>query len=530
MFLRLSSSALAIGLATAPAAFALTPDEVWTAWKTYYSSSGYTVTEGSRDLAGETLTVKDVALNYDADGTKVVMTVPQIVLQGAGDGSVRTTSSESMPMRIETVDADQKPIVIDLTLSAPGMEVVSSGDGTKRTDKSTAPNLTVTVDKIDLADDPDLTNVGSVTFTDTVSETATDDGKTYTSTGTSAKVAFAADVTQPDGSFKADGTIDAVSADGAITLPEGGISNFADNMAAALKSGMAMNGTVKFGQAQFKFDFSQAAKDDVPASQGSATGSSATTEVTFRMAENGLGYQGATTGVDASITDSQMPAPVAYKLDSGTFDVQFPLAKSDTPAPFKVAYSLGNLTLADSVWDLFDPSKKLPRTPANLDLDVTGLAKVNKDLLDPATLEPAATDPAGTTDPATGTAPSVAPPGEPADAATADAGMPVDPTEITINNFSLDAVGAKVSAEGALKAPDGGTIQTPVGTVNARLEGVNGLIDALTAMGLVPPEQVQGFRMMLAMFAKPGEGTDVLTSELEFKEDGSILANGQQIK
>jgi len=59
---------------------------------------------------------------------------------------------------------------------------------------------------------------------------------------------------------------------------------------------------------------------------------------------------------------------------------------------------------------------------------------------------------------------------------------------------------------------------------------VNGLIDKLAAAGLVPQEQVQGFRMMLAMFAKPADGADSLVSEIEFREGGQVFANGQQIK
>ena len=37
-------------------------------------------------------------------------------------------------------------------------------------------------------------------------------------------------------------------------------------------------------------------------------------------------------------------------------------------------------------------------------------------------------------------------------------------------------------------------------------------------------------RMMLAMFTQPGESSDSLASEIEFREGGQIFANGQQIK
>ena len=70
----------------------------------------------------------------------------------------------------------------------------------------------------------------------------------------------------------------------------------------------------------------------------------------------------------------------------------------------------------------------------------------------------------------------------------------------------------------------------PVGTVSARYEGLNGLIDTLVAMGVISQDEVMGYRMMLTMFARPAEGTDVLTTELQFNEGGEIIANGQKIK
>ena len=58
----------------------------------------------------------------------------------------------------------------------------------------------------------------------------------------------------------------------------------------------------------------------------------------------------------------------------------------------------------------------------------------------------------------------------------------------------------------------------------------NGLLDTLVGMGLVPEEQAMGARMMMGLFARPGDGEDTLVSTIEVKEDGSILANGQRIQ
>ena len=70
----------------------------------------------------------------------------------------------------------------------------------------------------------------------------------------------------------------------------------------------------------------------------------------------------------------------------------------------------------------------------------------------------------------------------------------------------------------------------PTGTVSLKGVGVNGLLDKLMAMGLVPEDQMMGARMMLGMFAKVDPATpDTMTSDLEFKGK-SFSANGMQLQ
>jgi hypothetical protein len=69
----------------------------------------------------------------------------------------------------------------------------------------------------------------------------------------------------------------------------------------------------------------------------------------------------------------------------------------------------------------------------------------------------------------------------------------------------------------------------PQGSLDLQAKGVNGLLDKLQAMGLVPEDQMMGARMMLGMFATV-VGDDELTSKLEVNEAGGVLVNGQQIR
>lgn len=549
MFLRLSSSALAICLVTAPAAFSLTPDEVWNGWVTYYNSMGYKLAEGSREQAGETLTVKDVVLTQEGASSKINMQLGQIVLQATGDGGVRTTLAETMPLRVEVTEDKEKPVLLDLTLKMPGASIVSTGDLDNRTDQMTAPTTTVTIDKIEVpAESRTLTNVATVTATDMVSETVTRGGKGYAGTSTIGKLDYVFDVAgkADEGTVKGKGSLEKLAVDADVVLPANGtIVNFEENLAKALNDGLAIKGKLTSGAGTHAFDYSAKAEDGA-VSNGTISTTADSLTLAFDMSAKGVSYQGEGTNSDTSVTDSQFPAPITYKLDKGAFGIQLPVSKSDTPAPFNLTYVLSGLTLGDSLWNLADPEKKLPRVPANIDINLSGLAKLTGDLFDPDLIKDkagpeenaaadkdaaTATNPAGK--PATDTA--AAPEADAAASQTAEAEptddpMPFQPVELTINKFAIDAVGAKISAEGALKGAGGGTLETPVGTLNARMEGINKLIDTLVAMGLVKQDEVQGYRMMLAMFTKTTEGSDVMTSAIEFKEDGSVFANGQQIK
>lgn len=537
MLIRLSTSALALALAAGPA-LALTPEEVWTGWNDQYTRMGYTVTEGARDLAGETLTVRDVVLTTETEGNKTTVTVPQVVLQAAGDGSVRSTFTDTIPVKVETVDAEGQPLLIDLSVTSQGLEVTTTGEGVARSDRTVAQTVTIAVDKVDVAGDAtDAVNPGSVTATNVVSETSTQDGLSYASTGTVEKTDFVVDVTDEDGgTFKTGGSIAAIKLDGTATVPQGGTSEIMADVSAALRAGLAFKGTVTLGASNADFAFTTPQTAEAPASDTTGTTTASGGELTLSFDANGAGYAGKTNGLKADVTGGGMPVPISYSLDEGRFDFLIPLLKTDAPAPFRISYGITNLTLADSVWGLFDPQSKLPRTPANLDLNVSGLAKVNVDLLDEEAMTAS-----GSPDPATDPAADPANPAEPADpTATPDAPadgvdtaanspMPFEPTEMKVNRIYLDAVGAKLDGTGDFKVVDG-NFSAPEGTMNLRMEGIDGLITVLTEMGLVPQEQVSGIRMMLAMFAKPGEGADTLVSDLEFRADGSVFANGQQIK
>ena len=553
MIFRTTSSAIALIALTAPAFADVTPAEVWQNWVEYYKANGYTVTEGQREEAGETLALKNVVFAFAApkDEAKVEMTVPEVSLTATGDGKVRTTVAETSTVTASFKDEDGKQVSLNGTLVIKGAEMVTSGTVADMTHDFKAAETSANL--IDFKTDE---GVKAFPLTLKLLNAA---GQQHVVDGPLMKIdaTTTADRVEIDGTFddraseQKDGELpgkiafkggmDEMKGSGSFTMPKG--VDLANDVNAGLKAGMVLSANLSVGAGDFSFDYE--GKDENDADQkASGKGALKGYDLTFDMSAAGLKYAGNGDAANAEMTATDLPFPVSYAMDGSSFDLQMPVMKSDTPAPFKFAYSIAGLTIADGIWDLFDAGKKLPRDPASLDLDVTGQLKVNMDLFDPANMAPPAAEDASDTTDATASdatdADKAAEGATDSTAATDTAGTdatvepmaePVQPVEITINKLAVEAVGAKLDASGSVSVPEGGNIDAPVGKITARVDGVNALIDSLTAMGLIAEDQVAGARMMLAMFAKPApEGGDALVSELEFKEGGEVLANGQKIK
>lgn len=505
MTLRLTSSAFALAAMTMPAFADVTAEQVWQAWVDYYQSTGYTVTEGSRDLAGETLTLRDVVFSFnEPQSGKLTFTVPQIELHNTGDGKVRTVYADTLsgtfvgPEATDPAEADDK-VEADFSARLPDNEIVTSGSVEAMTHEFTYPTLVFNLDRLK-SGDTEMTKPLEVSLENNsgTMETVAGDLKKYTYAMKSEKLGFKGDFkADAKESFTFDGSVAGLESSGDFASKTGMFGNDAD-MNAALKEGLALQGTLKAGAAVTNFASSMADETGAP-QQMSGKSDAKGFELSFAMSQDGLVYQGGSDAMTAELQVPQFPFPLSYGIESGTFDIQIPVMKSDEAQPFKIAYALTNLTLSDEIWNLFDAQKVLPRDPASLELDVTGKADVHADLLDEAAQEAVES--------------------------------PFMPSQVSLNRLALNLLGAKAEATGELSAPEGGDISTPVGTIKARYENLNGLLDNLGKTGFIPAEQLTGVRMMLAMFAKvDANDPNVQTTDIEFKEGGAIFANGQQIQ
>ncbi|MTE00746.1 hypothetical protein GIY56_10630 [Paracoccus sp. YIM 132242] len=555
MFRTLATSVLALGIA-APALADVTPAQVWENLQKTYADLGYEVT-GKTEDAGGTLTVRDAVFSMRNEGGATTITVPQLTFQETGDAKVRMAiggdvaldSTFSVPAEDEAAEAPADgtgaetapaaPEMVEMTatgtIKVPGNETVVSGTPGDMLYEFSYPSVA-----FDLTMPVDPETGATMPVTGTL--TGVTGSQRHAAAGEGAETSFDIKASEAamriagDAPAQADGTgggkvnvqarLTGLSSTGTARTPAERF-DLGTQMAQALAAGLDFQGNFGFEAAEANFDF--AGKDEEGQDQtGQGKASLGAGNAALQMSRQGLGYKGAVAGTQVEMTVSSLPFPLSYGTERTSFDLLIPVSKADAAQPFRFAYALEGLTFADGIWNLFDPDSQLPRDPASLTVDLSGDAVVAQDLFDPATAQPDAATPPD---------------------------APFTPRTLTVNKVALDAVGARADITGALEFGD--NPNEPVGKLNGSFEGVNGLLEKLEAMEVVVPEgtdevetkcettgsttvcrskRVSGevmmnIRMMLALFAKPAEGNaDRLSSEVEFREGGSIFVNGQQVK
>ncbi|WP_207100792.1 DUF2125 domain-containing protein [Paracoccus shandongensis] len=523
MFRFAATSVLALGIA-APALADVTPAQVWENLQDNYAGYGYQVT-GQVEDAGGTLSVRDAVFSMKNEGGATTFTIPQLTFRETGDARVRMViegdmaldSTVAVPVPRDDAAADgtetppTEPETVEMTttgtIKVPGNETVVSGTPEDMLYEFSYPSVA-----FDMTVPADLETGATVPVTGTLADvtgTQRHAGANGAETSFDIKASEATMRIAADAPADADGTGGKVNVQARLTgLSSTGTArtpaerfDLGTQMAAALAAGLDFQGDFAFETLDADFDF--AGKDEEGQDQtGQGKASLGAGNAALRMSGQGLGYKGEVADTRVEMTVSSLPFPLSYATERTSFDLLVPVSKAEAAQPFKFAYALEGLTFADGIWNLFDPEKQLPRDPASLTVDLSGDAVVAQDLFDPGLAQP--------------------------DGPTAP-DAPFTPRTLTVNKVALDAVGAKADITGALDFGD--TPNEPVGKLNGTFQGVNGLMDKLVAMGLVPEDQMMGMRMMLAMFAKPDEANpDRLTSEIEFREGGQVFANGQQVK
>lgn len=220
----------------------------------------------------------------------------------------------------------------------------------------------------------------------------------------------------------------------------------------------------------------------------------------FQMDEAGLDYGGTSNDITVSVGGSAFPMPpMSFRVAQTGGRFALPVVPSEDEQSFAFEMNLTGVELDQMLWSMFDPAGQLARDPATLVINLDGDVVLTEDIFDPNIAEELT-------------------------------GPPGQINAVNINEIRLNLAGAELAGEGGFTFNNEAAMPVPSGVINLMLTGGNNLLDTLVGMGLVAEDQAMGARMMMGLFARPGDGEDTLVSTIEVKEDGSVLANGQRIK
>ncbi|AMY71839.1 DUF2125 domain-containing protein [Frigidibacter mobilis] len=492
----LGCGTLLAGLLCSTAAQAdVTAAEVWQSWQDYYGGMGFTLTAGSEEARGGTLTLRDVTGTTTTPEATGSVTIAEMVLTERG-GAVEVTMSPEIPFDMTTV-AEDETVEMSMLFSQPDMVMTVSGTPDEMTYEFSAPAMGVSVTEMVVNGTPvEMTMEMAARDVTGSSVMGLAGDITATQQIAAPEVTFTVSATDPetDGTFSMEGSLSDLEGTSTTVMPEG--VDMAD-MAAALGAGLKIEGSLSYGAGSYTMEVVDAT--DTMTIEAAGDGGS----FELAMDAEALSYGAAGTGGTMALTGSQLPFPVDISLAESAFSLLMPVSKSDAPAPFGFEMRLVDLAVNDEVWSMLDPMAQLPRDPATLILDVSGAAKMLIDLLDPE------------------------------QAATAEA--PGELHALDLNELQLTFGGAELTGDGSFTFDNSDMVTfdgmpKPLGSVSLKLLGGNGLLDNLIAMGLVPEDQAMGVRMMAGLFANTGPGPDELNSTIEVREDGGLYANGQRLK
>ncbi|MEO1637973.1 MAG: DUF2125 domain-containing protein [Pseudomonadota bacterium] len=485
-------------LAAGTAQADVTAAEVWADWKDQLAAYGdENVQIGAEETSSGTVTVRDLAVVIEDVEATITTTIETITFNEQSDGTVRVTMDDSFPI---VVDDQAEGVVITVDVSQQGLEMIVGGD-------PDAISYAITADSYEIA----LRDVvdGDITFNGDAKATLNNVDLTYTNTigemrdityaGTVDTIDFLIDFQIPGGGgeyITAGGQYGLMTMDAAMTLPLDADFEDPDNL---INDGFAFSGGYTVDGAEFVMDI------NADGSQLAGSGTLGVTTLSAELNNATIGYDAKTEDLAVSFQTDQFPLPIDIGLAEYGVGFRMPAGVTDEPADFGLSLDFVDLTISDTIWNLFDAGQVLPRDPATVQIAIAGQARALYDIFDPEQ-----------------------------QGALATADMPYELSTLNLDTLNISVAGAAVTGEGAFTF-DNTDMQTfapfprPEGEATVQVNGLNALLDNLVAMGLVPEQDVMGPRMMMGMFAR-STGDDQMETSIEVLPNGQVNVNGNRVR
>ncbi len=471
--------------------------DVWESWRDYLAGMGNEITATEQE-DGNTLTVRDLIMNVampEEEGS-VSISFGEMQFVENGDGTVDVVMPNEMPMRI-LANAEGEDVDAEVMIGHTGMSMVVSGTPEEMTYTYNATQMTAALAKL-VVDGEALPDFDVSMVMDGIlgrSRMAMGDVITTEQKMSVDSLSYLVKGEDPAGSGSIDlkGSVTGLEGDATGVIPQG---DYGDDPTAMFEAGFDINGTYTMQGSDFSLNFiEQGAPGAVSASSGAGS-------MALEMNGSVMAYNGSVTDVQMNAMGPDIPLPIDVSMGEFGYGIQLPLASGDAPQDLAMNLKLVDLGVSELIWGMFDPGQVLPHDPATLVVDLVGKATVFTNLM---TLDENTTE------------------------------VPGELNALTLKNLQLDVAGATVSGVGDFTFDNTDMVSfdgfpRPEGALDVKILGVNGLMDKLVQMGLLPEEQAMGARMMMSMFSVPGAGPDELNSKIEVNEQGHVLANGQRLK
>ncbi|HCP81759.1 MAG TPA: DUF2125 domain-containing protein [Octadecabacter sp.] len=481
----------------------VTAQQVWDNWTDQMEVYGQGFTTGDENMSGDTLTISDVKIEMSDDEASVTAALGDIMLVENGDGTVTVTVPDSYPITLNFTPEYGDPSVINLAVTHEEMVLNVSGDPETMIYDISADKYAISVDSLGGNADEE------VELTDAMFAMIDLAGTYSVKSDNLTRIAYAFNVgaldidvlfneIDGDSVVAANGDITDLAMFANLTTPidmdmDGGTPPFID--------GLAFEGGYTFGALEYSFDV------DVDGEAASGTASVDSGLLDVEMDIDGLSYIGESRDISINLLiPEEVPFPLEVAMGKYGFDFQIPLSQGeDGPRDARMAFNFTDLAISETIWNMADPQSILPRDALTIALGLDAQVTPFFDFLDPAQQE-----------------------------AAMMSDVPGELNGVQITELTVRGAGAEITGNGAFTF-DNSDLETfeglprPEGRVDFAINGVNGLVDKLIQMGLIPEEEAMMPRMMLGMFATP-VGDDMLTSTIEVNGEGHLLANGQRLR
>lgn len=514
MRLKHSTALLTLGFATltaAPALADITADDLWISYQTIAETVGGELTATTtRD--GNAVTFTDAKLNFAFDfpegSASVALLYPPLSYTDNADGTVAMDmeGDQVYKFMVTGINPETDTLSAEIVFNYSNAELIASGNPDDITFSYAMDGFTFVLQNLTADGAPELENF-ALSLTGGSSDLSGSSriilGGLVTITDQSKMSALSYNA-----EFKDQLGVETVNAatymdmnsNFSVVLPTGGMA--ITNLAAALKQGLALDITSTTGTSTTHTTAMQAGEQimsetgTAASSSGMLSANAETIQMTAEVADLSMGFA----------AGAEFPFDLALAMAQAGIDLKIPVTASEVAQDFTVAFDIGDLTIGEEFWSLFDPAAILPRDPATVAVNLTGQTTVFQDFMNFAKMAELT-------------------PGD----------NPLELNALTIKDFLISAAGANLTGTGDfafnnddLTSFDG--MPAPSGSANLKITGINGLIDKLIELGFLEDSDAMGARMMMGMFTVAGDGEDTLKSKLEITEDGQILANGQRIK